>query len=309
MDLTTFKTTCINLKNRKDKRKKMKLRAKRRKINLVFYTAELNNNAKRGCLESHINVIEDAIKKGIKQLLILEDDAKIIKPIHNLKLPPDNWDMLYLGGTVRRILNKDNKDWTRVTCWTTHAYIINLENDKLITEIRKANEYKYEIDRFYLENIHPKFNVYMATPMTIIQEDGYSDIEERYVNYDFMQTTLDGLTLPEYEDKDGNYVLKLPNIDEKDLPNITIITPTYNRRKFYSLLQRNIDNFIYPKEKIEWIIIDDSENDEDSIEDLIPIRESIKYLRIKPREEDKNNFKNCQSHIKGIWEHNEQPLI
>jgi GR25 family glycosyltransferase involved in LPS biosynthesis len=291
MDLTTFNTICINLKNRKDKRKKIKLQAKRRDIKLDFYTAKLNKDPKRGCLESHLNVIENAINKGIKQLLILEDDAKIINPIKNLKSPPSNWDMLYLGGTVHRIINKDNDNWTRVTCWTTHAYIINLENKELINEIRKAKDYKNEIDRFYLENIHKNFNVYMCNPMSIIQEDGYSDIEGRYVNYDFMQKTLSGLTLPEYENKDGNYVLKLPNIEDKDLPNISIITPTYNRRKFYSLLERNINNFIYPKEKIEWIIIDDSENDENSIEDLIPVKSSIKYLRIKPRDDEKDTFK------------------
>jgi len=199
--------------------------------------------------------------------------------------------MLYLGGTVHRIINKDNKNWTRITCWTTHAYIINLENTKLINEIRKAKDYENEIDRFYIENIHKNFNVYMYDPMIIIQNEGYSDIEKRYVNYDFMQQTLSGLTLPEYENKNGNYILKLPHIDAKDLPKISIITPTYNRRRFYSLLQRNMDNFLYPKDKIEWIIIDDSEKDEDSIEDLIPIDDNIKYLRIKQKEEDKEQFK------------------
>jgi len=127
----------------------------------------------------------------------------------------------------------------------------------------------------------------MYDPMIIIQNEGYSDIEKRYVNYDFMQQTLSGLTLPEYENKNGNYILKLPHIDAKDLPKISIITPTYNRRRFYSLLQRNMDNFLYPKDKIEWIIIDDSEKDEDSIEDLIPIDDNIKYLRIKQKKKTK----------------------
>jgi len=50
------------------------------------------------------------LKNNIKQLLILEDDAKFINPTNNLTLPPADWDMLYLGGTVHRIINKDNKN-------------------------------------------------------------------------------------------------------------------------------------------------------------------------------------------------------
>ena len=62
-------------------------------------------------------------------ILILEDDAKFLKPINNLPHLPKNWQMLYLGGTVHKNFGEsDAKGWWKVQCWTTHAYIINLQN-------------------------------------------------------------------------------------------------------------------------------------------------------------------------------------
>ena len=64
-----------------------------------------------------------------------------------------------------------------------------------------------------------------------------------------------------------------------DLPKISIITPTYKRRKIFSMAIRNFENFIYPKDKIEWVIVDDSPED-DSIRDLLPRDKRIKYIHM-----------------------------
>ena len=55
---------CINLKERKAKRKWMIKQAKKQNIKINFFTAELHQNPKRGCLESHLSVIEKAIADG-----------------------------------------------------------------------------------------------------------------------------------------------------------------------------------------------------------------------------------------------------
>ena len=44
---------------------------------------------------------------------------------------------------------------------------------------------------------------------------------------------------------------------------------------------RNFENFNYPKEKLEWIIIDDTPEDLDQIDDILPTDDRIKYLKIK----------------------------
>ena len=101
-----------------------------------------------------------------------------------------------------------------------------------------------------------------------------------------MQHTLNGLRLPENSiDENGNYVLKLPNISDSDLPKISIITPTYKRRKIFSMAIRNFENFIYPKDKLEWIIVDDSPED-DNLKDLLPRDKRIKYIHMKNEEDE-----------------------
>ena len=74
--LNNVKVVCINLKCRKDKKKYMKKQLKRRKLDFKFFNAKKHENPKRGCLESHLTVMEDAIKEGYKSVLIFEDDVK-----------------------------------------------------------------------------------------------------------------------------------------------------------------------------------------------------------------------------------------
>jgi GR25 family glycosyltransferase involved in LPS biosynthesis len=270
----------INLKTRPEKRAYMEKQLQGQNIKYDFFTAEKHNDPKRGCLESHISVIKNAIKNNDKYILIMEDDCKYIKGFGSMEKLPDNWDMLYLGGTVHRIIDRKYKGYARVQCWTTHAYIVNLTNPLFVNKLLEAEGYEGEIDRYYLEKIHPHFNAYVCDPMIAIQKEGFSDIENQEVSYDFMQYTLNGLRSPEYNiDSEGNYVLKLDSIAESDLPSVSIITPTYKRRAIFSMAIFNFENFNYPKNKMEWIIVDDSPEDKD-VGDLLPNSKNIKFIRM-----------------------------
>ena len=300
----------INLTCRPDKKTYIQNHLKSRNVIYDFFMAEKHSNPVRGCLESHLSIIKDALKNNLKYLLILEDDCKFIGGFSQMNEPPEDWDMIYLGGTVHRVLNRNKKGYARVQCWTTHAYIINLTNTDMCNQIiNELDAYEGEIDRYYLEKIHPNYNVYMCDPMIAIQKEGYSDIEGREVSYDFMQNTLKGLRSPEYDiDKEGNYILKLMNMDEKDLPMVSIITPTYKRRKIFDMAIRNFQNFIYPANKLEWIIVEDTpfsnsvdlddlnledivedgsidKSIDESIKDLLPRDKRIKYIYMNPSED------------------------
>jgi len=282
---------CINLEERKSKRKWMVKQAKKNNMKINFYTAKLHDNPKRGCLESHLNVIKDAIKNKVKYLFVLEDDAMFVKPLDKLPAPPKDWAMLYLGGTVKYIFSKDDEEkimkragskWVRMTCWTTHAYILNLNNKELVKDILAAEESKdenMEIDRYYVDFIHQKYKCYMCHPMTCIQKSGHSDIEGRKVEYSFMEKSLAGLTKPNYEvTEDGAYQLKLPVMPDNLLPKISIITPTKDREWVFSLPRFNLSRFIYPADKIEWIIVDSSITDD--LKYNFTSDKRVKYLHV-----------------------------
>lgn len=280
---------CINLIHRKDNRKHMDRLVKKKNIkNFRYYKTKKHSNPKRGCLESHLAVIKMALEKKWKYVAIFEDDVKFWKPLHELDNPPNDWDMLYLGGTVRTIFGSNTNlnetipehSWIRMACWTTHAYILNLENEELVSEIMSASEQEKEIDTFYSERIHPKFNCYMYNPMIFIQKPGYSEIEGREVSYDFMAETIRGFKKPAHRvDEEGNYVLQIGDVQDP-LPRVSIITPTKNRRHLFSIAIRNFMTQEYPKELMEWIILDDS-TDEESIQDLFPNDKRIKYVNLR----------------------------
>ena len=64
---------------------------------------------------------------------------------------------------------------------------------------------------------------------------------------------------------------------EDELPKISILTPLYNRNKFLPLMLANIRTFDYPKDKLEWFILDSKDGDEDV--KLIPDQETYETIR------------------------------
>lgn len=72
-------------------------------------------------------------------------------------------------------------------------------------------------------------------------------------------------------------LIKSIHTDESLLPFVSIITPTYNRRNFYKLTIGNFMNINYPKDKLEWIVVDDGT---DKVKDIF---ENTPELKNDPR--------------------------
>ena len=82
-----------------------------------------------------------------------------------------------------------------------------------------------------------------------------------------------------------------------DLPNISLVTILHDWTQFYILFQHHWDTLDYPKDKLEWIIIDDSKKNNS---DKIPLHENILYMQINPDEYlNKIDFPNDDE--KNIW--------
>ena len=284
----------INLRERKDRRKSAKIACERRGLTPKLHVVERHpTSGARGCLESHVQVMQDALRsapKSAKHLLIFEDDVKFLSTITSLRPFPADYDMLYLGGTVHRIIDDEEGvaspplGWRRVTTWTTHAYVINLQKRDFVERlIAGLLSYGEEIDRYYITKVHPTHKVYICDPMICLQESGYSDIEGREVNYSFMQQTLRGLRQADttVSRADGSYTLRLPEIPVDDLPMVSIVTPTKNRYDLFPMAIRNFIYFDYPKDKLEWIIVDDSDDtSHPSVETLLSPRPNIHYVKL-----------------------------
>lgn len=270
---------CISLTDRKDRRKKIKKHMKNRKLYFKFYNAIKNTeNPAKGCLQSHLNIIKLAKKQNLKAVLIIEDDCFFIKK-PTLERAPSDWDMLYLGGNLEQVIKKeDKKVWYRMRCWTTHSYIIKKSMYDIV--IQGLEKYQGEVDKYYCEIIHPKYNCYMCDPPVTKQLAGYSDIVKKEVDYKYTTTPEDLIPFrePEYEQVENNLTLKMKNFADIELPTVSIITPTKNRKIFFELAINNFITQDYPKDKLEWIIIDDGE---ENITTLLPKDDRIKHIKLK----------------------------
>lgn len=75
--------------------------------------------------------------------------------------------------------------------------------------------------------------------------------------------------------KEKRTIKQFKEFNEK-YPLVSICTPTFNRRPFIPNIIKCFQNQTYPKERMEWIIIDDGT---DKIEDLIKDIPQIKYFK------------------------------
>ena len=168
----------------------------------------------------------------------------------------DDWDMLYLSGTVRSRYGSIKDDWVRMACWTTHAYIINLTNKKLVSDILNAVNYTKRLIIFILKKYILNINI-MHNQCLLFKKDIV--ILKRQMLITILCNHLYMDLQPEHKVVDGNYVLKVDNINDMIFQRCNCI-PTYNRRKLFSLAIKNYYDFNYPRNKMKWVIIDDSDD-------------------------------------------------
>jgi len=72
-----------------------------------------------------------------------------------------------------------------------------------------------------------------------------------------------------------------PLLHPRDCPPITIVTLMYNRRRFFDLACHSIMANDYPQEKIEWIIVEDSDDPNENASDIIiPVANNSKTVSI-----------------------------
>lgn len=75
---------------------------------------------------------------------------------------------------------------------------------------------------------------------------------------------------------DNNGTIELPKFSYEDLPYVSVVTITKNRKSMFDLPIRNFYEFEYPKDKLEWVIIDDGN---DNLKSVLPADKRIKYVR------------------------------
>lgn len=105
------------------------------------------------------------------------------------------------------------------------------------------------------------------------------------------------------QNEDKSFYLDLPDLtpeDEeyKNLPKVSVVTITKNRKNWIASMLYIWNKYVYPKDKLEWVIVDDSETDE--LQSYLPDDDPrIKYYYFKehmPVDEKRNKAVELASH-------------
>lgn len=166
-----------------------------------------SNNGRIGCSMSHFNCLKLAKERNYDHLLICEDDAQFLNPelfkkqFNSFLDNNINWDvLLFAGNNVPPYKRIDNTCIQVSHCQTTTCYLVkNHYFDVLMENIKEGikklmmspqEHIKYAIDKYWL-TLQKKDKWFLITPLTVIQREDYSDIEERRTNYGQMMIDLD----------------------------------------------------------------------------------------------------------------------
>lgn len=199
----------INLEHRIDRKQHVeKELSKVGLTNFTRFNAIKMPNGALGCSMSHLKCLQMAKENNWPHILIVEDDIEFLDP--NTFINQANkflqtiyrWDVLLLAGNnilPYKIIDNNDSCVKVSGCLTTTGYFVSSHYyDKLIQNIkmgitffmRRPQQKKlYAIDVFW-KPLQEVDNWYLLTPLTVIQMEDYSDIEQKKINYVDKMTNL-----------------------------------------------------------------------------------------------------------------------
>lgn len=158
-----------------------------------------------GCCLSYAKTIEKAIEDDVNRFLILEDDFHFCDEKHvlNIKLKksidelPNDWDLLYMGGTIGNFYGIDpiykfTDHLYKLKCsHTTHSIGLSKNGALKIKDFfqNKTHWYidlinNYEaVDIFLAKDFLHKNNCFITSDLLCFQRPNYSDIENATHDY------------------------------------------------------------------------------------------------------------------------------
>jgi glycosyl transferase family 25 len=191
----------INLDHRLDR--KAHVEAELDKIGLGLTAQRFNaikmENGAVGCSMSHLKILQNAVAQNMDHVLILEDDITFLDPklfitqFDTFLSRFGDWDVILLAGNnMPPHLQIDDTCIKVTSCQTTTGYLVNGHYiSKLMNNVKMGLHHllreperhlEYAIDMFW-KRLQSTDRWFLITPPTVIQCDGYSDIEKKMTNY------------------------------------------------------------------------------------------------------------------------------
>lgn len=187
---------CVNLDTRTDKWNVCQAEFAKHELTVERWSGAVGSELPRhptlmpgevGCLKSHEMILRDMIDKGYKRVLVLEDDVEFVPNVQSrfsdvISLIPNEWDMLYLGGSHLNKPTPINHAIAKISrTYTTSSYGITAELAKEIIS-KFNNTQPHQVDVLY-SHLHTTKKCYSFVPSLAWQRAGHSDIHNTHVDY------------------------------------------------------------------------------------------------------------------------------
>jgi len=184
---------CINLDYRTDRWEQVQKEFEKVEIlnRVIRFSAIKEDDGRVGCIKSALAIIKIAKSKGLKNVLIFEDDVKFIvkNPEKHLKKAISkignlDWYLFYLGSNTIDKLIKINRNLILLKNGrATHSLAYNKKIYDIIIRryegIEMINKFQDILDVYFAEKIQRKYMCLMINPMLTTQISDYSDIEKK----------------------------------------------------------------------------------------------------------------------------------
>ena len=143
-----------------------------------------------GCLLSHLEVVRDARSRGLRNILVFEDDVELDPQFQEKfaryvrELPPD-WDMLFLGAFHDAQPIPVSRHVHRITrADSTFAYGLNHTMFDTFIASNSIAQFPVDVNNRQLQK---EFHCYCFMPHLAWVKPVYSDAQERFANHWYLK--------------------------------------------------------------------------------------------------------------------------
>jgi len=144
-----------------------------------------------GCLKSHLSVFKLAKERGLKSFLMLEDDVEFAEDFHkrfnSIELEIPQYEMLYFGSNpVSGAKQIVSENFVRIMYTFAAHCVIFKEScyDDIIRDLSGPLVQPCDVHYGMNQVIHTAYSI---RPPLAWQRADYSDIDDDFVDYDFLR--------------------------------------------------------------------------------------------------------------------------
>ena len=201
-------TLYINLEERQDRRTYVEQQLASIGIHTPSrFNAIKMKDGRIGCSMSHLKCLQLAKKNNWEHVLIVEDDITFTDPamfksqLSKFFQDDLSYDVLLFGGNVVPPYKPMNSYCVQVfSCQTTTGYLVKQHYYDILIQnmhegIRKLMQepdkhFYYAIDKYWF-SLQRQHKWFIIVPLSVIQLQNYSNIEERETDYSRLMLDLD----------------------------------------------------------------------------------------------------------------------